>query len=79
MSHHSDDKAFGATGQFPHGKLVDHDEGEIQFGITADVERQVILIDFGKPVRSLGLTYDEVRGLIDTLQKKAWELRGITS
>ena len=29
---------FGATGNFPEGKIADIDEGEIQFGVAHDKE-----------------------------------------
>jgi hypothetical protein len=48
------------------------------FAVAADPQTRTILIDFGKPVHSLGLGTDEAQGLIDVLQKKLWELRGIT-
>lgn len=88
MSHHSSQEmsdsikeflGLGATGNFPNGKLADHDEGEIKLAVAADVKRGVVLFDFGKPVRSLGLTYDEAMALSDSLRDKAWALRGIKS
>lgn len=69
---------LGATGNFPRGKLTDTDEGEIKIGIVADPSRGVVLVDFGKPVRSIGFTYDEAMALADSFRDKAFELRGIT-
>lgn len=68
---------LGATGQFPNGQYGPHDEGEIRFAIAADVEKQLVLVDFGKPVHSLGLTPDQAVELADLIHKKAWECRGI--
>jgi len=68
---------LGATGEFPRGKLCPQDEGEIRFAVAADPSRGVVMIDFGKPVRSLGMTYEEAAGLAELLQRKAWECRGI--
>lgn len=86
MAHHSessffgaDDEntKFGATHRFPDGKLCDHDEGEIQYGVAADPKRQIVLIDFGKPVRSIGFTPEQASDLAEALTRKAWECRGI--
>ena len=55
------------------------DEGEIRFAVAADTEAGKVLIDFGKPVRSLGMTAEQAQGLVDLLQKKVWALRGIAS
>jgi hypothetical protein len=71
------DAGIGATGQYPHGHYGEHDEGEIKFAIAADARNQKVLIDFGKPVHSLGLTPDQATELADLIQKKAWECRGI--
>lgn len=69
MSHHADqmpeelrreldfmkDK-LGATGKFPDGKLHDTDEGEIQFAVASDKEKQVVILDFGsKPISYVGM------------------------
>ena len=89
MSHHnfdmSDDlrsvinEALGATGQYPHGSYNSRDEGEIRFAVAADHKARVVLIDFGKPVHSLGMTAEEAESLADLITKKVWELRGIVS
>lgn len=81
MAHHNFDvpsnSPLGATGLFPEGRYGDHDEGEIRFAIAADPQEGKVLIDFGKPVHSLGMTIDQAVELADAIQKKAWEARGI--
>jgi len=52
---------LGPTGTYPDGKIADNDEGAIQYGITTMNNR--IVFDFGKPIRTIGLT-----------QKQAWEM-----
>jgi len=52
---------FGPTGEFPDGKLGPNDEGGIAMGITQHEGR--LVIDFGKPIRSLGLTAVEAQRL----------------
>jgi hypothetical protein len=68
---------IGATGEFPRGKLVEEDEGEIRVAIAADHKTQTVVIDFGKPVAWIGFTGEQAQQIADTLIKKAWELRGI--
>lgn len=60
---------LGPTGHFPDGKLADNDEGGIQFGITTIGGR--VVIDFGKPIRTIGLTRDESVRLANYLFEKA--------
>ena len=43
---------FGATGEFPKGRVSEDDEGELRFGIRASSGK--VIVDFGKQVASLG-------------------------
>ena len=65
----SDEKSLGATGQYPDGMIASNDEGGLQFGITVMHER--IVIDFGKPIHSIGFTKDEAVNLANYLFEKA--------
>lgn len=56
---------FGATGKFPDGKLVPHDEGEIRFGVTHKGGK--VIIDFGEPVHWIGMTPDQAKLLAASL------------
>jgi hypothetical protein len=69
---------LGATGRFPEGKIAEHDEGEIRFAIAADPSRGKVLIDFGKSIRSLGMTSEQAAELGEMLIKKSMECRGIS-
>lgn len=69
--HHGDDASFGATGEFPEGKLNSNDEGEIRFGVAADKENGKIILSFGKPVAWLGMSPGQAIALADSLRKKA--------
>lgn len=42
------DEKIGATGNYPDGKLNEHDEGELAIRISHD--DRLITIEFGKPV-----------------------------
>ena len=64
---------FGATGRHPLGHVSPDDEGEIRFGIAVQFGR--VLIDFGKPVHSLGLDADQADGLAEILMRRAKEAR----
>ena len=60
---------FGATDEHPEGKLADHDEGEIRFGITN--HKGKVIINFGKSVRSLGMSPEQAKDLAGTLLNRA--------
>ena len=63
----------GATGQFPNGKLTEHDEGEIQFAVGERGEN--VIIDFGKPVAWFAMSAEQAEGLADCLRDHAREVR----
>lgn len=44
---------FGATGEFPEGKLTDDDEGALVLGVA--IYKGKVFVNFGKPVEWLGL------------------------
>ena len=60
---------LGPTGDFPAGKMAPHDEGGLMFGITNFNGR--VVVDFGKPIRSLGLTRPDALQLAETLIERA--------
>jgi hypothetical protein len=90
MSHHSSEMPLeelerirravqlGATGRFPDGKVVEHDEGEIRFAVASDPKHQKVFIEFGKSIRSLGMTAEQASDLGKLLIDKSLESRGIT-
>ena len=62
----------GATGRFPRGRIHETDEGELQFALGVTRDRTIIL-DFGKPVKWIGMAPNEARTLADMLRAKADE------
>lgn len=58
---------FGATKNFPDGKLTESDDGEIKFGIT-HVEDRVIL-NFATPVNWIGFTKEQAQAVAASLIK----------
>lgn len=66
-------RRFGATGEFPEGAFSSVDEGAIRFGVASDAGR--VLVDFGTPVRSLGLLPEQADALAQSLMEKARQAR----
>ena len=64
----------GATGKFPQGKASPDDEGELTIGIAVDHQQQLIQLDFGKPVKWLGLDKRAALGLAAAIAQKAAQL-----
>lgn len=62
----------GATGKFPDGKIDPLDEGEIRIGIGI-VEGRIV-IEFGKPISSIGFTKDEALRIGQDLIERALKL-----
>lgn len=63
----------GATGKFPDGKIHPLDEGEIRIRIGV-VEGRVVL-DFGKPITSVGFTREQALQIGQGLIQKALDMR----
>jgi len=64
-------RPFGATGDFPQGKLNDHDEGGLRIGVAWDKLDGIVRVEFGKPVAWLGLPPPEAIGLAKLLLRHA--------
>lgn len=62
---------FGATGQFPEGKLNLDDEGEIIFGVARDPASGKIIINFNKPVAWIGMSVNQAIDLANCLLQHA--------
>jgi hypothetical protein len=63
---------LGATGKFPKGKINEHDEGELNIGITKNYNGK-IMIDFGKPVMWIGLDPEEAIAIANAIIAKVKE------
>lgn len=63
--------SLGPTGDFPDGKLVPHDEGGLIFGVT--IFNGCVVLDFGKPIRSIGFTREDALQLAEILQRRAMQ------
>lgn len=58
----------------PEGRIHDHDEGETAYMIAADKAQGVVIIQFTKPMRWIGLPKKEATHLRDALTAKIAEL-----
>lgn len=66
-----DASQLGATGRFPLGKMHADDEGELRLGIASDPEKNLIFVNFGKPVQFLGLEPKNAREIAKALREHA--------
>lgn len=64
-------RPFGATGEFPQGKLNDSDEGAIRIGVAYDKLDGVVRVEFGKPVAWLGMPPPEAIEFARVILKNA--------
>ena len=64
-------RTFGATGEFPMGKIADEDEGSLRMGIAYDPIDGIVRVEFGKPVAWLGLPKENAIALARSLLKHA--------
>lgn len=62
---------LGATGQFPDGKVNAEDEGELRFAVAHD--RDLVQVNFGKPVAWFSLPPESAKHLATLLIKHAQE------
>jgi hypothetical protein len=68
-------REFGATGEFPFGKLNDNDQGALRVGIAYDPLDGVIRVEFGKPIAWLAMPPEQAVELAEMLKAKAIERR----
>jgi hypothetical protein len=59
-----------AQRQYSQGRIGADDEGDLAIGIAADKDKQIVIIDFSKPVKWIGLAPKETNDLINLLLKK---------
>lgn len=63
-----------AQREYPDGRLGGDDLGSLAMAFAADKKKNVVVIDFGKPVMWLALPPKEVNDLINMLKSKLQEL-----
>lgn len=66
---------FGSTGRFPLGQLSKSDEGEIQFGVAADLVKNKVVLNFGEPIAWIGFDAEQAEQLAESLLSKARLIR----
>lgn len=62
-------ETLGPTKDYPHGRIVPHDEGGLMFGVTVFNGR--VIFDFGKPIRSIGFTREGALELAELIRQRA--------
>lgn len=65
----SEVKELGATGEFPDGKINENDEGELKMAVGHKGE--LVFIDFGKPVKWIGMNPSEALQLAKMITEHA--------
>ena len=68
------EKELGPTGRFPGGKLTSNDEGEI--ALAVGVLKGKVVVNFGTPIASLGMSPAQAEQLAITLIRRAGQARG---
>ena len=63
---------LGATGEFPDGKIHQHDEGAINLAIYTQDDN--VIVNFGKPVVWVGFPPDTARQMAALLLERANEI-----
>ena len=66
------EQGAGATGMFPRGQLHRTDEGELRIAVT--VEKNSVILAFGKPIAWIGMSRVEACEFADLIKRKASEL-----
>lgn len=62
---------IGPTGQYPQGVLDSEDEGQLQIAIAWDAYAGIVRLEFGTPVKWLGLPPTQARELGESLIRNA--------
>lgn len=60
-----------AQRQWPEGRLASDDDGQIAFAVASDPEKQLVAIDFGKPVNLLAMGPEDAVKMAQLLIKHA--------
>lgn len=63
-----------ARREWSQGRINSDDEGDLAMAVTADKEHGVVILDFGKPVKWVGLPPQNVAQLVEMLIKAAREV-----
>ena len=67
----------GPTGQFPRGKLNEHDDGELRVALGIDLTTRTIVMDFSRKISWLGLDHRSAKELAAKLEELAESLDAI--
>lgn len=70
------DNRIGATGEFPAGKLNEHDQGELSFRVGFG-DDGLVAVEFGTPVTWMVMRADEAIEFAESLLRAATGARAI--
>lgn len=74
MQRFNDQVEQRAKRNYSEGRMNAEDDGDLAFAIAADPVKNVVIIDFGKPVTWMAMPPEQVNGLINLLMMKLREL-----
>jgi hypothetical protein len=66
---------LGKTNDFPRGKLNSDDEGSLRLAVGVNLEGNVLIIDFGTPVKWLGISKKQALKFANSIIEKCKELK----
>jgi len=66
---------LGAQGRYPQGPAYEDDEGNLHLTVVANKEKDIVRMDFGKPVGWIGMSKVEAIEMAGMLLKQARELK----
>ena len=74
MTKQAFEQLLGPTHKYPMGKMCKEDAGEIAIGIAADLNNDVVIINFGTKVEWLGLSPEQARSIASTLIEQSFKI-----
>lgn len=74
MNRFLDQLSQRAVRNYSEGRLGAHDEGDLAFAVAADPKKNVVIVDFGKPVQWMAFPPEQVNELINLLMTKLRDL-----
>jgi len=72
--HEIEDPEFESTGELPEGQLNEDGKGALQFGISHDPQKGVVILAFGEPVSWLGFPPQRAEQVAGILRDHAFAL-----
>jgi hypothetical protein len=71
-----DPEQLGPTGKFPDGKICEDDQGELRFAVSSDIQRKLVVFQFGELVSWVGFPPGQAREIAKRLLDHANKVEG---